>query len=260
MRAWENRPDTEVVDEPLYAYYLAHTGLDHPGRDEVIAAGETDWRRGRRLADRGRGRTGRRCSTRSTWRTTSSRDLPREWIASAAQRAADPRPGRGGRRRTCARARPSPPTTSAPPAARAARCSSASSVAGDRLGRLPARPGGLPALALRLRRRAVHRRDAVVAGRAARRATASGRRTGTTRSLALHRLRAATGHDGSSSRRRARRSSRRPGRRTSGCTTPAWSSESGRSRASRRPLVCTSTCFSTPRTSRRARGSRGQRR
>jgi hypothetical protein len=45
MRAWENRPDTDVVDEPLYAWYLAHTGLDHPGRDQVIAAGETDWRR-----------------------------------------------------------------------------------------------------------------------------------------------------------------------------------------------------------------------
>jgi Sulfotransferase domain len=45
MRAWENRPDTEVVDEPLYAWYLARTGLDHPGRDLVIDAGETDWRR-----------------------------------------------------------------------------------------------------------------------------------------------------------------------------------------------------------------------
>ena len=45
MRAWENRPDTEVVDEPLYAWYLAHTGLDHPGREQVIAAGETSWRR-----------------------------------------------------------------------------------------------------------------------------------------------------------------------------------------------------------------------
>lgn len=44
MRSWENRPDTAVVDEPLYAHYLATTGLDHPGRDEVIAAGETDWR------------------------------------------------------------------------------------------------------------------------------------------------------------------------------------------------------------------------
>jgi hypothetical protein len=45
MRAWENRPDCAVTDEPLYAAYLAATGLDHPLRDEVIAAGETDWRR-----------------------------------------------------------------------------------------------------------------------------------------------------------------------------------------------------------------------
>lgn len=45
MRAWENRGDCAVSDEPLYAAYLAMTGLDHPGRDAVIAAGETDWRR-----------------------------------------------------------------------------------------------------------------------------------------------------------------------------------------------------------------------
>ncbi|MGI8702304.1 MAG: HAD family hydrolase [Nocardioidaceae bacterium] len=44
MRAWENRPDCEVVDEPLYPCYLARTGIDHPGRDEVLAVGETDWR------------------------------------------------------------------------------------------------------------------------------------------------------------------------------------------------------------------------
>jgi len=43
MRAWENRPDTRVVDEPLYAYYLHETGLNHPMREEVIAAGETSW-------------------------------------------------------------------------------------------------------------------------------------------------------------------------------------------------------------------------
>jgi hypothetical protein len=42
MRAWENRPDTVVVDEPFYAEYLARTGLDHPGRDEVIASQPTD--------------------------------------------------------------------------------------------------------------------------------------------------------------------------------------------------------------------------
>jgi Sulfotransferase domain len=44
MRSWENRPDTIVIDEPLYAHYLNVTGLDHPGRAEVIGAGETDWR------------------------------------------------------------------------------------------------------------------------------------------------------------------------------------------------------------------------
>jgi hypothetical protein len=45
MRAWENRPDTIVVDEPFYAHYLAVTGLDHPGRDEIVAHHERDWRR-----------------------------------------------------------------------------------------------------------------------------------------------------------------------------------------------------------------------
>lgn len=38
MRAWENRLDTVVADEPLYAAYLVRTGLDHPARDEVIAS------------------------------------------------------------------------------------------------------------------------------------------------------------------------------------------------------------------------------
>ncbi|MEO8305845.1 MAG: HAD family hydrolase [Betaproteobacteria bacterium] len=42
MRAWENRGDCAVTDEPLYAAFLAASGIDHPGRDEVIAAGETD--------------------------------------------------------------------------------------------------------------------------------------------------------------------------------------------------------------------------
>jgi hypothetical protein len=42
MRAFENRPDTVVVDEPLYAAYLARTGIDHPVADEVIASQPTD--------------------------------------------------------------------------------------------------------------------------------------------------------------------------------------------------------------------------
>lgn len=45
MRAWENRPDTVVTDEPLYAHYLLETNVAHPGRNEVIAAQENDWRK-----------------------------------------------------------------------------------------------------------------------------------------------------------------------------------------------------------------------
>ena len=45
MRSWGNRDDTVVVDEPLYAHYLAVTRKPHPGIDEVIAGGETDWRK-----------------------------------------------------------------------------------------------------------------------------------------------------------------------------------------------------------------------
>lgn len=44
MRAFENRDDTEVSDEPFYAAYLAGTGIDHPMRDEVLASQPTDWR------------------------------------------------------------------------------------------------------------------------------------------------------------------------------------------------------------------------
>jgi len=45
MRAFGSRPDTAVTDEPLYAHYLKVTGVAHPGRDEVLAAHESDWRK-----------------------------------------------------------------------------------------------------------------------------------------------------------------------------------------------------------------------
>jgi hypothetical protein len=45
MRAWGNRVDTTVIDEPFYAYYLERTGKKHPGAAEVIAQSETDWRK-----------------------------------------------------------------------------------------------------------------------------------------------------------------------------------------------------------------------
>jgi Sulfotransferase domain len=45
IRSWGNRPDAVVIDEPFYAYYLKTTGKKHPGADDVIASGETDWRK-----------------------------------------------------------------------------------------------------------------------------------------------------------------------------------------------------------------------
>ncbi len=45
MRAWGNRADTAVIDEPFYAFYLQATGKQHPGAAEVIARGETNWRK-----------------------------------------------------------------------------------------------------------------------------------------------------------------------------------------------------------------------
>src|SRR5438270_1264586 len=45
MRSWGSRADTVVIDEPFYAYYLEETGKDHPGAEEIIARGDTDWRK-----------------------------------------------------------------------------------------------------------------------------------------------------------------------------------------------------------------------
>jgi len=45
MRAWGSRNDTVVIDEPFYPYYLKVTCIEHPGADEVIATGETDWQK-----------------------------------------------------------------------------------------------------------------------------------------------------------------------------------------------------------------------
>lgn len=44
MRAFENRLDAAVVDEPFYAYYLTRSGADHPLRDEIIASQAVNWR------------------------------------------------------------------------------------------------------------------------------------------------------------------------------------------------------------------------
>ncbi|HTW19510.1 MAG TPA: hypothetical protein VME70_04760, partial [Mycobacteriales bacterium] len=44
MRSWENRADTAVVDEPLYAFYLSRSGVEHPGREQIVASQSSDWR------------------------------------------------------------------------------------------------------------------------------------------------------------------------------------------------------------------------
>lgn len=43
MRAWENRPDCLVVDEPFYACYLKETGLKHPMHEEILRVQSSDW-------------------------------------------------------------------------------------------------------------------------------------------------------------------------------------------------------------------------
>ena len=46
MRAWGNRSDTIVCDEPFYAHYLKESQFDHhPGYEEVLEHHETDWRK-----------------------------------------------------------------------------------------------------------------------------------------------------------------------------------------------------------------------
>jgi hypothetical protein len=42
MRAFENRSDTAIVDEPFYAAWLAASGADHPMREEILASQATD--------------------------------------------------------------------------------------------------------------------------------------------------------------------------------------------------------------------------
>lgn len=45
MYSFAQRADTRVVDEPLYAHYLRFSGVDHPGRAEILAAMDNDGER-----------------------------------------------------------------------------------------------------------------------------------------------------------------------------------------------------------------------
>jgi hypothetical protein len=45
MYAFGNRADCFAWDEPFYAFSLVHHGNDHPMRDAIIAANDSDWDR-----------------------------------------------------------------------------------------------------------------------------------------------------------------------------------------------------------------------
>jgi len=42
MYAFGQRPDTTILDEPLYGHYLYRSGAVHPGREEVLTSREVD--------------------------------------------------------------------------------------------------------------------------------------------------------------------------------------------------------------------------
>lgn len=42
MYSFAQRPDTKVMDEPFYAVYLKLTGVNHPGRDEILQSLDQD--------------------------------------------------------------------------------------------------------------------------------------------------------------------------------------------------------------------------
>ena len=42
MYSFAQRPDTTVMDEPFYGFYLHYTGINHPGREEILASMESD--------------------------------------------------------------------------------------------------------------------------------------------------------------------------------------------------------------------------
>lgn len=42
MYAFSQRRDTRVIDEPLYAHYLRVSGVEHPGKAEILAAQNND--------------------------------------------------------------------------------------------------------------------------------------------------------------------------------------------------------------------------
>ncbi|NNE95331.1 MAG: HAD family hydrolase [Acidimicrobiales bacterium] len=83
MRAWENRSDTAVMDEPLYAYYLFETGAEHPGSDDVIRAGPTGIDDAVGLCVQPRLESGQSISYQKHMAHHLLENTPRQWIEGA---------------------------------------------------------------------------------------------------------------------------------------------------------------------------------
>lgn len=83
MRSWENRADTFVCDEPLYAHYLVEHGLDHPGREQILEHGDTDARSVIEWLT-GPNPEGRRVFYQKHMAHHLIDDVPRDWFAGLA--------------------------------------------------------------------------------------------------------------------------------------------------------------------------------
>jgi hypothetical protein len=82
MRSWGNRADTFVVDEPFYACYLKATEKKHPGADEIIANGETNWRKVAEKCGRDRGfPSGKRIFYQKQMAHHLLPEMDRAWLA-----------------------------------------------------------------------------------------------------------------------------------------------------------------------------------
>ena len=163
MRSFENRADCSVVDEPLYAAYLAATGLDHPGRDEVIASQPTDPATVvAELTQRAAGDAG---AVPEAHDPPPAPGVPaRAAVGSLTPRVPGPRPGAGA---DVVREGPRRADAGGPRAAAAARAVRDVRRAGGRRRRRAARPARDARAAVRRARDRLRRGDARLARRAA---------------------------------------------------------------------------------------------
>ena len=162
MRAWENRADTVVVDEPLYAYYLAAPGWTTPAATRCWPASRPTG--GPSCAELAQGPVPAAIAYQKhmTHHVLPEVDLDAFAGLRHAFLVRDPRGAAGQLRAGARAAHPRRPRARA-----AGRAAPPVRRAGGRRRRPAPRPGGRAAPAVRRAGRAVRPGDAVLAGRAA---------------------------------------------------------------------------------------------